>query len=64
MPESKMIHIRLEADLVKRLDHLAVDYDLFRTDAIEMLLEVAVKHAESGEWDMDEMVEEFFEEEE
>ena len=62
MPLPKLIHLRLERDLVKRLDYLTVEYDLYRTDLIEMLLEVAVEKVESGEWDMDALAEEFFEE--
>lgn len=60
----KVIHLRLERDLVKRLDQLTVDYDLFRTDVIEMLLEEAVDMVEEGELNLEEQIENFFEKEE
>lgn len=58
----KMVHLRLEADLVKELDYLTVEYDLYRTDLIEMMLEIGLDEIKSGAWDMKEIVEEFFEE--
>ena len=41
-----MIHIRLPKPLVKRVDHIAVDWEVDRARAIQRLLETAL---ESGE---------------
>ena len=60
MTEPKMVHIRLEPDLVRNLDYLTVDYDLYRTDLIEMLLEEAYDKVTSNEWDLNKIKEEFF----
>ena len=62
MAAPKLIHLRLESDLVKHLDYLTVEHDLYRTDLIEMLLEAAVEAVQEGEWDLTELVQEFFEE--
>ena len=64
MATSKAVHIRIESDLLKRIDHLCADFDLFRTDAIEMLLETAMNAIENDEWDAEELVDEFFDEDE
>ena len=43
MAETKQqVVIRLEKDLVKRIDHIAVEWDVFRGEAIERLLTIAV----------------------
>ena len=60
MTEPKLIHIRIEPGLVRNLDYLTVDYDLFRTDLIEMLLEEAYERVKSGDWDLNKIKEEFF----
>ncbi len=60
----KTIVIRLEPELVRRLDLLTIDFDLYRTDLIEMLLEEALECIDRGDWDMDELSDEYFEEEE
>ena len=56
------VHIRIERDLLRAIDHLCAEYDLYRTDAIEMLLEAAIDAIEEGEWDMEQIAEEFWEE--
>ena len=38
-----MIHIRLPKPLIRRVDHVAVDWDLDRARAIERLLERALE---------------------
>ena len=63
MVASKLVHIRLEADLIKQLDYLTVEHDLYRTDLIEMLLEIALEEIENGGWDLESIVEEYFDNE-
>lgn len=41
-----MVHIRLPKPLVRRVDHLAVDWDTDRARAVERLLRDAVPQAE------------------
>ena len=55
MAETKAVNLKLDAELVKRLDHLAVDYDVFRADLIEAMLLEAVEKTETGEWDIAEV---------
>ena len=58
------VHIRIEPELLRRIDHLCADFDLFRTDAIEMLIEAAMDAIDDEEWDAVALVEEFLAEEE
>ncbi len=64
MPAPKPVHIRIERDLLKRIDYLCADHDMFRTDAIEMLLEKSFEAIEDGDWDIDEIVAKYEEDEE
>lgn len=41
--DREMVHVRLDAELVKEIDHLAVDWRLYRSEAMERLLHEAVK---------------------
>ena len=41
----QQVVIRLEKDLVKRIDHIAVEWDVFRGEAIERLLGIAVEQS-------------------
>ena len=43
-----MVHVRLPKPLVKRVDHLAVDWETDRARAVQRLLEEAVAHAEEA----------------
>ena len=63
MTTPRAVHIRIERELLRRVDHLCADYDLFRTDAIEMLIEAAMDAVDDEEWNVEEMVEEFFQKE-
>ena len=63
MSAPSAVHIRIERDLLRRIDHMCAEFDLFRTDAIEMLLEAAMDAVDDNEWDPQELVNEFFEEE-
>lgn len=38
-----MIHVRLPKPLVKRIDHVGVDWDIDRARTIEKLLELALE---------------------
>ena len=60
----KAVHIRIERELLRRIDHLCADYDLYRTDAIEMLLEAAMEAIDDNRWDPEDLVAEFYEDEE
>lgn len=37
-----MVHIRLSKDVLKAVDHLAVEWDTYRGEAIERLLRAAL----------------------
>ncbi len=39
-----MIHIRLPKNLIKQVDHVAVDWDKDRAKTIEQLLAAALEH--------------------
>ena len=41
-PERGQLHIKLPVDLLKRLDHWAIDQDMFRVEAVESLLTLAL----------------------
>ena len=38
-----VVHVRLPKDLVKKVDHLSVDWDMFRNEAVARLLEESLK---------------------
>ncbi|MEX1253897.1 MAG: ribbon-helix-helix protein, CopG family [Dehalococcoidia bacterium] len=40
--EREMVHVRLDAKLVRAIDHLAVDWRLYRNEAMERLLKEAI----------------------
>lgn len=44
--EKEMVHIRLPKPLIRKLDHLAVDMDEYRSNAIERVLVWAVDEIE------------------
>ncbi len=44
----KQVVVHLDRDLVKRIDHIAVDWDMFRKYAIERMLTIAVDQVEGG----------------
>lgn len=39
----KQVVIRLDKDLVKRIDHISVEWDKYRGEAIERLLTIAIQ---------------------
>jgi hypothetical protein len=41
--EREMVHVRLDADLVRRIDHLAVEWRLYRNETMERLLKEAME---------------------
>ena len=41
MPDTVMLQVRLPLDLIKQIDHLGVDLDLFRAATVELLLREA-----------------------
>ena len=42
----KQVLLRLDRDVVKRVDHLAVEWELYRGEAMEILLRIALDQAE------------------
>lgn len=44
--EKIQVVVRLDKDVVKRVDHIAVDWDSFRGEAMERLLKVAAAFIE------------------
>jgi hypothetical protein len=45
--DKEMVHVRLPRSLVKRIDHMAVDADLYRAGAIERILVWAVERLDT-----------------
>ena len=43
-----MVHVRLSKPLVREIDHLAVDWDTYRNEAVERLLTWAIENYKSG----------------
>ncbi len=43
MAEKQQVVIRLDKDLVKLIDHLSVDWENYRGEAIERLLTIAIQ---------------------
>ena len=41
--EKVLVQVRLPKDLVKQLDHLCVDWELYRAELIEQILREGVK---------------------
>ncbi len=44
--ETKKVLIDVDKDLLRRIDHIAVDWDMFRKKAIVRLLDIAVQQTE------------------
>ncbi len=38
----EMVHVRLDPELVRQIDHFAIDWRMYRADAMERLLRVAI----------------------
>ena len=45
--EARKVLIDVDRQLLRRIDHIAVDWDMFRKKAIVRLLEIAVQRAET-----------------
>ena len=43
-----MVHVRLPKELMKQVDHLGVDWDEFRSGAMERLLRLGIQHVTEG----------------
>jgi len=41
--KKQQVVVRLEKELLKRVDHIAVDWDAFRDEATERLLNIALE---------------------
>ena len=41
--DSEIVHVRLPKELIKKIDHLAVDEDLYRQGVFERLLVIALE---------------------
>lgn len=46
-PPKQRVVIDVDKVLLKRIDHIAVDWDRYRKEAIEVLLEIAVGKVEA-----------------
>lgn len=46
--ERIVMHIRVPKELTRQIDHLAVDWDMFRQEAVVRLLEAAIELHRSG----------------
>ena len=44
--ETRKVLIDVDKDLLRRIDHIAVDWDMFRKKAIVRLLDIAVQQTE------------------
>ena len=62
MDSPKAIIVRIEPELVDRIDRLGVDVGLSRTDTVEALLELAMDNVDEGKWDMQQVARQFREE--
>jgi len=50
LPDGKQrVLVDIDRELLRRIDHIAVDWDEFRKDAIVRLLEIAVNVVEAEE---------------
>lgn len=38
----EMVHVRLDPELVRQIDHFAVDWRVYRADAMARLLRIAI----------------------
>ena len=56
--------LRLEPELVRQIDHLTVDFDIYRTYLIELLVRKGLQEVDSGVWSLKEMIHEFLEQKE
>lgn len=45
---TKLVQVRLDADLVKEVDHLAVDEDRTRTETVERLLRQGLRSTQGS----------------
>ena len=45
--EARKVLIDVDKELLRRIDHIAVDWDMFRKKAIVRLLELAVQRTEN-----------------
>lgn len=41
--EKIMLHLRVDKRIIREVDHFSVDWDLFRSEAVEMLLTEALE---------------------
>ena len=49
LPEGKQrVLVDIDRTLLRRIDHIAVDWDAYRKDAITRLLRIAVETVEGG----------------
>lgn len=43
-PERELVHVRVRKDLLRQVDHLAVERDAYRAETFEFLITLALKH--------------------
>lgn len=49
---SRVIQLRIDFELLKRLDHAAIDLDLYRNELVGALLRRALDSLDRGEWEL------------
>lgn len=45
--DREMVHVRLDRELVRKIDHLAVDWRMYRNEAIERVLREGLMNLET-----------------
>ena len=55
---TRMVQVRLDTDLVKELDHITVDLDVYRAEIIAELLRRGLPLFRTGTWSVEEQVSE------
>ena len=63
-PKRMMVHVRLDGQLVRSLDIIAAENNLWRNSLIEILLEKMVEMVDEEVVDIDELIDEYEAEEE
>lgn len=48
--ERRLVQVRLSEQVVKAVDRLSVEWDLYRAEAIERLLREAIENHRVGNW--------------
>ena len=58
-PKRMMVHVRLDGPLVRTLDIIAAENNLYRNSLIEILLDGMAELIRDGQVDIDELIDEY-----